>query len=69
MRVPAAEVIGKAVVGPDKADLNLDVVRGRRPNPCPGIEALEALRVAVACDRSLAEGRPVALEEVGDDAD
>ena len=47
----------------------LDVVRGRRPNPCPGIEALEALRVAVACDRSLAEGRPVALEEVGDDAD
>ncbi len=46
----------------------LDVVRGRRANPCPGAEALEALRVAVACDRSLGEGRPVALEEVLDDA-
>jgi hypothetical protein len=30
VRVIAAKVIGKAVVGPDKADLNLDVVRGRR---------------------------------------
>jgi hypothetical protein len=28
VRVIAAKVIGKAVVGPDKADLNLDVVRG-----------------------------------------
>jgi len=29
MRVLAAEVLGKAVVGPDKPDLNFDVVRGR----------------------------------------
>ncbi len=46
----------------------LDVVRGRRPSLCPGTEALEALRVAVACDRSRAEGRPVRPEEVADDA-
>lgn len=26
-----------------------------------------ALRVAIACDRSRAEGRPVAVEEVSDD--
>jgi myo-inositol 2-dehydrogenase/D-chiro-inositol 1-dehydrogenase len=45
----------------------LEFVRGERPNPCPGIEALHALRVAVACDRSRAEGRPVALSEVSDD--
>jgi len=47
----------------------LEFVRGERENPCPGVAALHALRVAVACDRSRAEGRPVALEEVsGDDA-
>ncbi|HEV8251614.1 MAG TPA: Gfo/Idh/MocA family oxidoreductase [Gaiellaceae bacterium] len=46
----------------------LGVVRGERENPCPGGEALEALRVAVACDRSRAEGRPVRLQEVDDDA-
>jgi myo-inositol 2-dehydrogenase/D-chiro-inositol 1-dehydrogenase len=45
----------------------LDVVRGRRENPCPGGEALEALRVSVACDRSLEERRPVDLAEVTDD--
>ena len=46
----------------------LELVRGERDNPCPGGEALEALRIAAACDRSRAEGRPVRLEEVGDDA-
>jgi myo-inositol 2-dehydrogenase / D-chiro-inositol 1-dehydrogenase len=45
----------------------LDFVRGRRANPCPGVEALHALRVAVACDRSRAEERPVRLSEVSDD--
>ena len=30
VRLLAAEVIGKAMVGPDKADFNFDVVRGRR---------------------------------------
>jgi myo-inositol 2-dehydrogenase/D-chiro-inositol 1-dehydrogenase len=46
----------------------LGFVRGERENPCPGLEALHALRVAVACDRSLAEGRVVPLSEVSDDA-
>jgi myo-inositol 2-dehydrogenase/D-chiro-inositol 1-dehydrogenase len=46
----------------------LEFVRGERENPCPGIEALHALRVAVACDRSRAEGRPVATSSVTDDA-
>lgn len=45
----------------------LEVVRGERENPCPGVEALHALRIAVACDRSRSEGRPVRLEEVMDD--
>ncbi len=43
----------------------LDVARGRRDNPCPPADARAALRVAIACDRSLAERRPVAVEEVG----
>jgi myo-inositol 2-dehydrogenase/D-chiro-inositol 1-dehydrogenase len=45
----------------------LDFVRGRRENPCPGVEALHALRVAIACNRSLAEVRVVALSEISDD--
>jgi myo-inositol 2-dehydrogenase/D-chiro-inositol 1-dehydrogenase len=51
-----------------ETDAFLEVVRGSRENPCPGGEALEALRIAVACDRSLAERRPVALAEVDDGA-
>lgn len=42
----------------------VDVVAGRRESPCRAEEALEALRVAVACDRSRREHRPVTLEEV-----
>jgi myo-inositol 2-dehydrogenase/D-chiro-inositol 1-dehydrogenase len=38
--------------------------RGDSENRCPGGTALAALRVAVAADRSLAEHRPVALEEL-----
>jgi myo-inositol 2-dehydrogenase/D-chiro-inositol 1-dehydrogenase len=45
----------------------LQFVSGECENPCPGIEALHALRIAVACDRSRAEGRVVELSEVGDD--
>jgi myo-inositol 2-dehydrogenase / D-chiro-inositol 1-dehydrogenase len=41
-----------------------DVARGRRENPCPGEAALEATRVALACERSADEGRPVAVAEV-----
>jgi myo-inositol 2-dehydrogenase/D-chiro-inositol 1-dehydrogenase len=49
-------------------DAWLEVVGGQRQNPCPGEESLKALRVAIACDRSAREGRPVRVEEVTDDA-
>ena len=39
-------------------------VRGEASNPCDGYEALEALRIAEACERSRREGRPVAMAEV-----
>jgi myo-inositol 2-dehydrogenase / D-chiro-inositol 1-dehydrogenase len=42
----------------------LSLVRDGGESPCPPESALEALRVAVACDRSRAEGRPVAMAEV-----
>ncbi|WP_445397284.1 Gfo/Idh/MocA family protein [Streptomyces sp. LE64] len=42
----------------------VDVVRGERPNPCDGYEALAALRIAEACEVSRRERRPVALAEV-----
>jgi myo-inositol 2-dehydrogenase/D-chiro-inositol 1-dehydrogenase len=38
--------------------------RGQGANRCPGRSALEALRVAVAADRSRAEHRPVAIAEI-----
>jgi myo-inositol 2-dehydrogenase / D-chiro-inositol 1-dehydrogenase len=49
-----------------RAELNtfVDVVAGRAVNPCPPEEALEAMRVAVACDLSRRERRPVQLSEV-----
>ena len=40
------------------------LVRGDGENRSPGHSALEALRVAIAADRSLAEHRPVAISEV-----
>jgi myo-inositol 2-dehydrogenase/D-chiro-inositol 1-dehydrogenase len=42
----------------------VDVAAGRRESPCKAKEALEALRIAVACDRSRREHRPIRLEEV-----
>ena len=42
----------------------LGLVRDGGESPCPPESALEALRVAVACDLSRAEGRPVAMTEV-----
>jgi len=42
----------------------LGLVRRGGESPCPPESALEALRVAVACDRSRAERRPVELAEV-----
>lgn len=42
----------------------VEVVRGERANPCDGREALQALRISEACDRSRRERRPVGLAEV-----
>lgn len=42
----------------------VDVAAGRRQSPCTAEDALEAMRVAVACDRSREEHRPIRLEEV-----
>ncbi|MFJ5266384.1 Gfo/Idh/MocA family oxidoreductase [Streptomyces sp. NPDC088387] len=42
----------------------IEVVRGERANPCDGREALQALRIAEACDRSRREHRPVRLAEI-----
>ena len=40
-----------------------DLAAGRTPGPGPD-DALETLRLAVACTRSWREGRPVRLDEV-----
>jgi myo-inositol 2-dehydrogenase/D-chiro-inositol 1-dehydrogenase len=42
----------------------LAALRGEGPNRSPGRAALEALRVAVAADRSLAEHRPVRVADI-----
>ena len=42
----------------------LAVARGEEAPACGPRDALENLRTAIACDRSVAEGRSVALEEV-----
>ena len=42
----------------------VDVVARRRESPCTGADALAALRIAEACDRSRREHRPVTVEEV-----
>lgn len=42
----------------------VDVAQGRAPSPCTVEDAEVALRVALACDRSRREGRPVRVEEV-----
>ncbi|MFJ5772932.1 Gfo/Idh/MocA family oxidoreductase [Streptomyces sp. NPDC093094] len=42
----------------------VEVVRGERANPCDGREALQALRIAEACDLSRRERRLVRLSEV-----
>ncbi len=41
-----------------------DVARGLRPSSCTVRDALEAFRIAEACERSRAERRPVALAEI-----
>jgi myo-inositol 2-dehydrogenase/D-chiro-inositol 1-dehydrogenase len=48
----------------DETAAFLDAARGRRENPCPGEHGLDALRVAVACERSRVERRPVRVREL-----
>ncbi|MET9349292.1 Gfo/Idh/MocA family protein [Streptomyces termitum] len=45
-------------------DAFVRLARGEGPNPCDGREALAALRIAEACERSRREGRPVRVEGV-----
>ncbi|MEV5311481.1 Gfo/Idh/MocA family oxidoreductase [Streptomyces sp. NPDC052610] len=47
----------------------VEVVRGERANPCDGREALQALRIAEACERSRRERRPVRLAEIAGGAE
>lgn len=42
-----------------------DVATGRAPSPCTVADALEAFRIAEACERSRATGRTVSLDEIG----
>ena len=42
----------------------VEVVLGQRANPCDGREALQALRIAEACEVSRRERRQVALAEI-----
>jgi myo-inositol 2-dehydrogenase/D-chiro-inositol 1-dehydrogenase len=42
----------------------IEVASGATPSPCTAEDALEALRVAVACDLSREQHRPVKLEEL-----
>jgi myo-inositol 2-dehydrogenase/D-chiro-inositol 1-dehydrogenase len=42
----------------------VQLAAGREKSPCTAQDALEALRIAVACDLSRAERRPVSLEEI-----
>jgi myo-inositol 2-dehydrogenase/D-chiro-inositol 1-dehydrogenase len=44
-----------------ETDAFVALARNGGESPCPPATALEALRVAVACERSRAEGRPIAL--------
>jgi myo-inositol 2-dehydrogenase / D-chiro-inositol 1-dehydrogenase len=43
----------------------VETVRTGAPSPCPLEEARAALTVALAAERSRAEGRPVSIEEIG----
>ena len=45
----------------------MQVMQGERENPSPPAAALEALRVAVACEVSRKEQRPVRVAEIDED--
>jgi myo-inositol 2-dehydrogenase/D-chiro-inositol 1-dehydrogenase len=42
----------------------IDMVNGTRGNPCPPESALEATRVAIACERSVSSGLPVQVRSI-----
>ena len=46
----------------------IEGTRGERENPSPPASAMEALRVAVACEVSRKEDRPIRLSEIADDS-
>jgi myo-inositol 2-dehydrogenase/D-chiro-inositol 1-dehydrogenase len=45
----------------------IEVMKGDRENPSPPASAMEALRVAVACEASRKEARPVRVAEIEDE--
>ena len=45
----------------------IEVMKGERENPSPPESAMEALRVAVACEISRKEGRPVRVADIVDE--
>jgi myo-inositol 2-dehydrogenase/D-chiro-inositol 1-dehydrogenase len=48
----------------DETRAFLDVASGLAPNPCPGAEAVEALRIALAAEESDRTGRPIRPTDV-----
>ena len=42
----------------------VSLVTGEGPNPCPPEAALESLRAAIACERSVATGAPVRVADI-----
>jgi len=48
----------------DELDAFLSVARGEIESPCTGVDAREALRIALAAMRSQRDRHPVALEEI-----
>ena len=44
----------------------VDVIAGA-PNPCPPTAALDALRAAIACERSVATGKQIVVRDVHDE--
>lgn len=63
---PTHDSFMQRFAGAYRAELRafVDVVADRRASPCTVDDALEAFRIAEACERSRTEGRPVRLEEI-----
>lgn len=48
----------------DEIDMFVDVALGKAESPCTPVDAREALRIAIACNLSRSEHRPVRMEEI-----